>query len=104
MKADLVKRLRTWAFATDAVPASDLMDEAADEIARLRSLRDEDAATVSACVSDYQKCRDLCANGRYLTNEEGAALARATLHCLAANEKTVALIVQGIEERYRCPS
>lgn len=35
--SDLTDRLRRWAIATDAVPASDLMDEAADEIERLRS-------------------------------------------------------------------
>jgi hypothetical protein len=34
---DIVTRLRQWAIATDAVPASDLMDEAAAEIERLRS-------------------------------------------------------------------
>lgn len=34
--SDLTDRLRRWAIAPDAVPASDLMDEAADEIARLR--------------------------------------------------------------------
>jgi hypothetical protein len=33
---DITNRLRRWAIATDAVPASDLMDEAADEIDRLR--------------------------------------------------------------------
>lgn len=34
--ADIVTRLRTWVHAVDAVPASDLMDEAADLIERLR--------------------------------------------------------------------
>jgi hypothetical protein len=34
---DIVTRLRQWAIATDAVPASDLMDEAAAEIERLRA-------------------------------------------------------------------
>jgi len=34
--SDIVKRLRAWVHAVDAVSASDLMDEAADEIARLR--------------------------------------------------------------------
>ena len=34
--SDLTDRLRRWAISTDAVPASDLMDEAADEIDRLR--------------------------------------------------------------------
>lgn len=33
---DITTRLRRWAIATDAVPASDLMDEAAEEIERLR--------------------------------------------------------------------
>ncbi len=38
---DIVERLRCWVIATDAVPASDLMDEAADEIERLqRSITD----------------------------------------------------------------
>ena len=36
--SDLVTRLRTWVHSVDAVPASDLMDEAADEIERLRRL------------------------------------------------------------------
>ena len=35
--SDLTDRLRRWAISTDAVPASDLMEEAADEIERLRS-------------------------------------------------------------------
>jgi 2'-5' RNA ligase len=34
--SDIVARLRRWMHAIDAVPASDLMDEAADEITRLR--------------------------------------------------------------------
>jgi hypothetical protein len=34
--SDIVTRLRRWTHAVDAVPASDLMDEAADEIHRLR--------------------------------------------------------------------
>lgn len=34
--SDITIRLRTWLKAVDAVPAIDLMDEAANEIARLR--------------------------------------------------------------------
>ena len=34
--SDIATRLRRWAIATDAVPASDLMDEAADHIESLR--------------------------------------------------------------------
>jgi len=37
MKADIVERLRAWVHTVKAVPASDLMDEAADEIERLRA-------------------------------------------------------------------
>ena len=33
---DIVIRLRRWAISTDAVPASDLMDEAADAVESLR--------------------------------------------------------------------
>jgi len=36
MNSDIVTRLRRWTHAVDAAPASDLMDEAADEIERLR--------------------------------------------------------------------
>jgi hypothetical protein len=70
---DIVTRLRQWAIATDAVPASDLMDEAAAEIERLRSqpcpyvtgtvtrhctltpltLTDEERAAIKVCESDY---------------------------------------------------
>jgi hypothetical protein len=45
--SDIVTRLRRWTHAIDAAPASDLMDEAADEIDRLREairrLADQDA-------------------------------------------------------------
>jgi len=37
---DLVTRLRRWTHAADAPPASDLLDEAAAEIERLRGYRD----------------------------------------------------------------
>lgn len=44
---DITTRLRRWTHAVDAVPASDLMDEAAAEIERLRlairRLADQDA-------------------------------------------------------------
>lgn len=35
--SDIVDRLQSWVHAVDAAPASDLMDEAAVEIKRLRS-------------------------------------------------------------------
>ena len=49
---DITDRLRRWTISIYAVPASDLMDEAADEIERLRlavrRLADQDA-TLSVC-------------------------------------------------------
>jgi hypothetical protein len=55
VSGDIVTRLRRWVHAVDAVPASDLMDEAADEIERLRSrlrfcdrvIRSGDVATLT---------------------------------------------------------
>lgn len=51
--SDIIERLRRWTHAVDAAPASDLMDEAADEIERLREavhryLAEQDA-TLSVC-------------------------------------------------------
>ena len=37
MNGDIVDRLRSWVYDVHAVPASDLMDEAAEEIERLRA-------------------------------------------------------------------
>lgn len=39
--SDIVERLRKWSISTDAVPASDLMDEAAKEIEWLRQNRND---------------------------------------------------------------
>jgi hypothetical protein len=47
---DLVTRLRTWVHAVDAVPASDLMDAAANEITLLRGYRD--AAEAGAALAN----------------------------------------------------
>ena len=55
MSDDLVDRLRRWVHAVDAGWSSDLMDEAADEIERLRHrlrfadavIRSGDAATLT---------------------------------------------------------
>ena len=50
---DICERLRGWYKAVDAVPASDLMDEAADEIERLRG----QAKSISA-ADIVQRLRD----------------------------------------------
>jgi len=55
---DIVERLRRWAISTDAVPASDLMDEAADEIERLRS---RPCPYVTGTVTQYcRRTRQRC--------------------------------------------
>lgn len=47
-RGDIVSRLRKWTISTNATPASDLMDEAADEIERLR-LTDAEREAVKWC-------------------------------------------------------
>jgi hypothetical protein len=49
---DITTRLRRWTHAADAVPASDLMDEAAAEIARLR-LTEEEREAIDEAVNFY---------------------------------------------------
>lgn len=43
---DIVERLRRWTFSPDAQPRGDLMDEAADEIERLRDGASKSRETV----------------------------------------------------------
>jgi hypothetical protein len=66
---DIVTRLRQWAIATDAVPASDLMDEAAAEIERLRS---QPCPYVTGTVTRYCTLTPFT-----LTDAERAAIAEA---------------------------
>ena len=66
---DIVTRLRQWAIATDAVPASDLMDEAAAEIERLRS---QSCPYVTGSVTRY-----CTLTPSTLTDEEREAVAWA---------------------------
>lgn len=49
--SDIITRLRTWVHAVDAVPASDLMDEAADVI---ESLRHEVAVLMTERQVEFQ--------------------------------------------------
>jgi len=49
---DITTRLRRWTHAADAAPASDLMDEAAAEIARLR-LTDAEREAIDEAVNFY---------------------------------------------------
>lgn len=46
--SDIVERLRTWTHSVHAVPVSDMLDEAADEIERLRRQRNDWMETARA--------------------------------------------------------
>lgn len=68
---DIVTRLRTWVHAVDALPASDLMDEAASEIARLRLTDAEREAVLDAALAyesdpDEWECAKIAATLRGL--------------------------------------
>lgn len=63
MTGDIITRLRTWVHAVDAVPVSDLMDEAADEIARRQLTAGEDEALANACMLCTESARRARAAG-----------------------------------------
>jgi hypothetical protein len=57
MKADIVERLRAWVHTVKAVPASDIMDEAAAEIERLRGDAEIDRLCRSAAHAEAELFR-----------------------------------------------
>ena len=100
--SDIVTRLRRWTHAVNAAPASDLMDEAADEIENLRTairrLADQDA-TLSVC------------DGNVTVEMDGPCphvVGKTTLHCsltpFTLNDEERAAIQwfahYGLPERY----
>ena len=60
--SDIVTRLRRWTHDVNAAPASDLMDEAADEIERLRLTDAEREALSSVLV---RLCCDMTTDDRH---------------------------------------
>ena len=88
---DIVTRLRRWTHAVNAAPASDLMDEAADEIENLRTairrLADQDA-TLSVCegnvtvdldgtiTDDERKAVEWCIFQQWVPQRKSVALRR----------------------------
>lgn len=63
---DLVSELRTWSHSAAARAASDVMDDAASEIERLRAERDESVATMNVCVREYQNLIKVALGGDVL--------------------------------------
>jgi hypothetical protein len=88
---DIVTRLRQWAIATDAVPASDLMDEAAAEIERLRS---QSCPYVTGSVTRY-----CTLTPSTLTDEEREAIERLAIHCADTSCVDTAKTLWGLLER-----
>ena len=79
---NISKRLRTWCHAPDAASAQDLMDEAADEIERLRNGASDARETV--CPHVRGTVTQHCALNLTLTDEERAAIYRAEARLRAA--------------------
>lgn len=84
---DITTRLRRWTHDAHAVPASDLMDEAAGEIDRLRSrLRLQDAVIRSGAVA-------------VLTDAELEAVETAALEADARQHAGRAAALRGLLDR-----
>ena len=66
---DVISRLTTWCHSPQAESAQDLMDEAAREIARLRSCRDMAEADRDVAMLAAERMR--------LTDEEREAIEKA---------------------------
>jgi len=85
-KQDITARLRRWAHSVDAVSASDIMDEAAGVIEKLRRrLRLLDAAVRSQpTLTDEEREAIACAAESYADNDDDEDCARvaATLRGL----------------------
>lgn len=54
---DLIGRLRKWSIAVDAVPASDIMDEAAEELERLIGIIETYADYAAAAEREFRRLR-----------------------------------------------
>jgi hypothetical protein len=55
----LINKLRRWSHAVDAEPASDLMEEAAAELARLHTVIDSYAASAAAACREINMLRGI---------------------------------------------
>jgi len=83
--SDIVERLRAWVY-TDAQYAT--AREAADEIERLRNLRDEDGVVMSKLIDGYQKILRLLIDGPESMETDIVSDAREWLDRYAGREST----------------
>jgi hypothetical protein len=71
-------RMSMWAAKRPREEPAELLLEGAQEIADLRRHREEDGKQMSALIDGYQKMQTLCVDGKYLTDEERAAITEAS--------------------------
>jgi hypothetical protein len=97
--SDIVERLRKWCHAVNAASAQDIMDEAADEIERLRSggacphVRDDDADTAAEAAREIERLR--------LTDAEREAVERAAFVSDQAGLEKSAVTLRKLLERIK---
>ena len=89
---DLVSRLRRWTHAVDAVPASDLMDEAADELERI--LKCDNAPATNPTPGEGTE-HGACT----LTDAEQAAIRRAAAVADEFHDARLAATLRSLLER-----
>jgi hypothetical protein len=83
--SDIVERLRAWVY-TDAQYAN--AREAADEIERLRNLRDEDGVVMSKLINGYQRILRLLIDGPESMETDIVSDAREWLDRYSGREST----------------
>lgn len=88
---DICERLRRWTHAPDAQPASDLMDEAAAEIERLRALADKRGEIAVDRRREIQRLR--------LTDDERQAIRWIVGEELSADGVSIQATLRGLLER-----
>jgi hypothetical protein len=74
---DITERLRVASGFALMSAARNTLREAADEIDRLRAELDKASNVMNDCIREHGEMRMMCANGRYLTDAEHAAIGLA---------------------------
>jgi hypothetical protein len=80
--SDIVERLRAWVHTVMAVPASDIMDEAADEIDRLRNGSLAACETVRLTDEEREAIGWAAKQMKYIRADNAAATLRALVERL----------------------
>lgn len=99
--SDIVERLRKWVHARDAVPVGDLLDEAADEIDRLRGRwaysRESDGVQAGEPAHKMEKTASICV----LTDAEHqavkTAISEAESHCHRGRADTLRCLLERLK-------